>query len=491
MPRYVCIHGHFYQPPRESPWTGKIENQPSAAPFPNWNYRINQECYDANSKSPILGADGTPVRYLNNYGFISYNFGPTLLRWMDTYNPQTVKCLVEADKKSIERFGHGCAVAQVYHHAILPLCNEQDKHTEVAWGIADFEYRYKRKPQGIWLAETAADTATLEVLASHGIQFTILAPEQCKQTRPLGWKEWQKTEDTDTTQPYLILLPSGKKITVFFYHGDLAQDVAFRGALDNGEDFGKRIAKVARSHGEGRLTHYATDGESYGHHHRYGDIALAYCLKSLVEEEDIYLTNYASYLAEHPAVMEAQIHEPSSWSCAHGVGRWSDNCGCVIDPRNAGKQQWRKVLREALNWLRDRFVEDYLQITSTLVKDPWLLRHGLYRAEMNNTVDQWLDTQAEKPLSAKQRTQIKERLEIQRQALQMFTSCGWFFDDPAGLEPVQILRYAAKAIALYKEASSIDLTEPFVSKLAAMRGLKPQYPTGTVIWEELIAPTVP
>ncbi|MEC7984670.1 MAG: DUF3536 domain-containing protein [Myxococcota bacterium] len=486
MTRYVCIHGHFYQPPRESPWTNQIEVQPSAAPFPNWNYRINKECYRSNSSAPILNAKGLPALYMNNYAYISYNFGPTLLRWMQEHNPDTLECLKEADAKSIQSFGFGTALAQVYHHAIMPLCNARDKRTEISWGLADFEYRYKRPAQGIWLAETAADIPTLEALADQGIQFTILAPEQCKRVRPLGWKEWQTVKHVDTTQPYRISLPSGKSICVFFYHGDLAQDVAFRGALNNGEDFGKRIISVAMKSGEGRLTHYATDGESYGHHHRYGEVALAYCLKTLVDQEGIEITNYASYLSEHPPVMEAEIHAPSSWSCAHGVGRWSRNCGCVIDPRNAGKQEWRSDLRAALNWLRDRLKLVYEIQVGALVNEPWLLRDGWMKAELEGNLDGWIQQNAKDTLRGEDVETIRSLMEIQRHALQMFTSCGWFFDDPAGIEPVQILRYAARAMELQKQFDGTDFEEEFVQRLLNMQSLNPKYPSGLEIWAGLV-----
>ena len=485
MPRYICIHGHFYQPPRESPWTNTIEDQPSASPFPNWNHRIAYECYDANTKAAILTKEGSVDYRINNYEWISYNFGPTLLRWMNTYTPKTHDAIVEADKRSVQEFGYGTALAQVFHHAILPLCNRRDKKTEVRWGKEDFKKRYDRYPEGIWLAETAADVETLEVLAQEGFLFTILAPEQCKRFRPIGWQEWRE-EPVDTTQPYKVELPSGLSITIFFYHGDLAQDVAFRGGLNNGESFGKKIISVAKTAPKGSLTHFATDGESYGHHHRYGEVALAYCIKTLREDSDVVLTNYASYLAEHPPAWEAQIHEPSAWSCAHGVGRWSANCGCVIDPKRAGQQEWRPLLRSALNWLRDQLAESYESELEPLIDAPWLLRDGMMQAQLSNTLEDWIHSQANSTLETEQVQKVKDLLHIQTYALQMFTSCGWFFDHACGIEPVQILRYAARAIELQREVMGEDLEEDFVRLLLPIKTLNPDFPTGLELWSGLV-----
>jgi alpha-amylase/alpha-mannosidase (GH57 family) len=355
----------------------------------------------------------------------------------------------------------------------------------VIWGKEDFTHRYGRKPDGMWLAETAADTETLEILAEQGIQFTILAPEQCKRFRPIGWKEWRE-EPVDTSQPYLIRLPSGASITIFFYHGDLAQDVAFRGALDNGERFAKKIISTAQKTPEGSITHFATDGESYGHHHRYGEMALAYCLKTLSENTDVELTNFASYLASHPPAWEAEIHEPSAWSCAHGVGRWSHNCGCVIDPKNKKKQQWRGILRSTLNWLRDKLSIRFVQELELLFESPWRLRDGLLHAQLNNTCKAWIQSQAQKKLSPTEIKKVSDLLDIQTYALQMFTSCGWFFDDPDGIEPVQILRYAARAIELHHQLLGEDLEEEFVHKLSEIKGLNPELPTGFEIWSGLV-----
>jgi alpha-amylase/alpha-mannosidase (GH57 family) len=485
MTRYICIHGHFYQPPRESPWTDTIEAQPSAAPFPNWNHRIAFECYEANTKAAILREDGAVQERINNYGLISYNFGPTLLRWMKKHTPHTHEQLVEADKKSVEHFGYGTALAQVFHHSILPLCNKNDKRTEVIWGKDDFIHRYGRKPDGMWLAETAADTETLEVLAEQGILFTILAPEQCKRFRPIGWKEWREGP-VDTSQPYLIRLPSGASITVFFYHGDLAQDVAFRGALNNGERFARKIISTAKKSPEGSITHYATDGESYGHHHRYGEMALAYCLRTLSESTEVEITNYASYLAHHPPAWEAEIHEPSAWSCAHGVGRWSENCGCVIDPQNKGKQEWRKILRSGLNWLRDAINHSYLLELDPLVASPWKLRDGWLKAQLNDKLDEWIERNALRQLSSTEHNKIVSLLDIQTYMLQMFTSCGWFFDYADGIEPVQILRYAARAIELHKQVLGEDLEEEFLNKISTISSLNPKISSGFDIWVGLV-----
>ena len=436
-----------------------------------------------------MNDEGDVVEKINNYDAISYNFGPTLLSWMDASVPGLSSALVSADKRSLERWGHGTAMAQIYHHAILPLCSVEDKETEVRWGVADFEHRYGRRPEGMWLSETAADVASLEALAAQGIVFTLLAPRQANKVRALDSKgAWSQVNERtiDTTQAYLCRLPSGRTINLFFYDGDLAMEVAFRGALNNGEAFAHQIVSRARGANPGALIHYATDGESYGHHHRYGEMALAYCIKTLQGFDDVQLCNYATYLTKNPPKFEVQIHQPSSWSCAHGVGRWSANCGCVIDPALAGKQEWRAILRDGLNRLRDRINEAFLAECADLVEDPFELRHRWLGASLKGTTDELIRELQKKKLSKIQRKSLVTWMEIQKYALMMFTSCGWFFDDPAGLEPVQILRYAARAIELFETHTGLDLQSSFVADIATMRSQSEKTPTGFEIWAGLV-----
>ena len=473
--RYICIHGHFYQPPREDPSTGKIIPQPSAAPYPDWNHRITDECYAANLNAEIWNGKGEVVSVHNNYEQMSFNFGPTLLRWMKSEAPEVYENLVQN--------AGAAAMAQVYHHSILPLCNARDKKTEVLWGISDFKHRYGRPPKGMWLAETAADTASLEALAEAGIEFTILAPEQIKAIRPIGAKVYRRVNQStlDTSRPYQFNLPSGRSIVVFPYNGDLAQEVAFKGALNNGEHFAHMLIEQARHCPQDSLIHYATDGESYGHHHRKGEMALAYCFKVLNETSDVELTHYAAYLAKHPPQYEALIHEPSAWSCAHGVGRWSANCGCVIDPINAGKQEWRPILRRALNRLRDRLAQAYFMALSGLVEDPWQLRDLWLGAELEGTTEALLKTYAPSS-SDEERTQIRQWVSLQRYALMMFTSCGWFFDDAAGIEPTQILRYARQAMILHETLTGKELESWFVGELEGIQALDPKIGGALGVW---------
>ena len=446
----IVIHGHFYQPPREDPTTGQVSRQPSAAPFHDWNQRIDAECYRPNLAARILGEHGEVVRELNNWARISFDVGPTLLRWMALEDPAVLAGIVAADQESVARLGHGNAMAQGYHHAILPLADDRDRRTEVRWGLADFRRRFGRESEGFWLPECAVDEASLEVLAAEGVRFVVLAPEQCASVRTSAGPWTEVTAETlDTGRAYTIPLPSGRTIAAFFYDGGLAQGIAFGGWLDDGEAMAHRLAGA----GDGGLVHLATDGESYGHHHRYGEMALAYAFKTLEEIPGAEVTNYAAWLADHPPEMEASLVSPSAWSCAHGVGRWSRNCGCAIDQSRSGEHQWRQTLRGALNRLRDRLDEVY---------DAEMRGHGEAPWEARDLwVERLLDDEAAGRPAPIPETPVDTLLELARHRLMMFTSCGWFFDDPAGLEPVQLLRYAARAMALSTEVGGPDVTADF------------------------------
>ncbi len=324
-PRYICIHGHFYQPPRENPWLAVVEVQDSAAPFHDWNERISHECYAPNTRARLLDGQGRIINLLNNYAWISFNFGPTLLQWMADSAPEALLGIVEADRLSQERRrGHGNALAQVYNHMILPLASYRDKQTQVLWGIADFRHRFGREPEGMWLAETAVDIKSLEALAEAGIHFTILAPRQARRWRKIGEKNWNEISGgIDPSRAYLCRLPSGRSIALFFYDGIVSQQVAFERLLDHGDRFLERLYNgfdARREHAQ--LMHIATDGESYGHHHAHGDMALAYVLQRLSQDPEVRLTNYGEFLELHPPDWEVEIHEKSSWSCVHGVERW-------------------------------------------------------------------------------------------------------------------------------------------------------------------------
>jgi alpha-amylase/alpha-mannosidase (GH57 family) len=387
MDKYICIHGHFYQPPRENPWLEDIELQDLAYPYHDWNERITEECYRQNAASRILGPDRKIIDIVNNYSNISFNFGPTLLSWLELCAPDTYQKILEADRQSRENFsGHGCAIAQAYNHVILPLASTRDKHTQIIWAIRDFQKRFQRDPEGMWLPETAVDVPTLEALAEHGMKFTILAPRQAKRVRKIGAKRWNEISesDLDTTIPYLCNLPSGKQIALFFYHGRTSHEVAYGGLLHSGENFAARLLESFPENNEpAHLIHIATDGESFGHHHRHGDMALAYCVHHIATNNLAKITIYGEYLEKFPPTYEVEIWENTSWSCVHGIERWKSNCGCCADQSRRGQQQWRAPLREALDWLRDKLAACYREKMSHYHGDPWQLRNE-YVAVIND-----------------------------------------------------------------------------------------------------------
>lgn len=469
--KYICIHGHFYQPPRENAWLEVVELQDSASPFHDWNERINFECYAPNTVARILDPDQSIIKIQNNYSKISFNFGPTLLSWMEQADPKTYESIIRADKISQELFdGHGSAMAQVHAHLILPLANRRDKETQVIWGIRDFEYRFGRKPEGMWLSETAADTETLEVLAEQGLKFTVLAPRQAKAVRQINTEQWHdvNTDTVDTRRPYLVNLPSGKSIAVFFYHGGIAQGVAFEGLLNNGAHFAERFFTAFDANDDVQLAHIATDGESYGHHHRHGEMALAACLRHIEESGRAELINYAAYLAKFPPEYEAQIHDNSSWSCVHGVERWRSNCGCNSGGRPSWNQEWRKPLRETLNWLRDELIPIYEEKANLYLKDGWDARNDYISVVLDRSkenIDRFIERHAKRPLTKSERTDLLRSMEMQRQSMQMFTSCGWFFDEVSGIETNQILQYANRAIYYADQVKGVNLHNAFLHRL--------------------------
>ena len=490
--KFACIHGHFYQPPRENAWLEVLETQDSAAPFHDWNERINFECYAPNARARILNQEGYIHKILNNYARISFNFGPTLLSWMESADPKTYNAILAADRQSIEYYdGHGSALAQVYSHLIMPLANERDKQTQVAWGIRDFEHRFGRKPAGIWLAETAVDKATLEVLVDYDIQFTILAPRQAKAVRASDDDSWIQLDHAtvDPRRPYKVQLDSGRSITVFFYDGHVSQGVAFEGLLNNGPRFAERIIQTVDKSDEVQLAHIATDGESYGHHHKKGEMALADCLRYLEDHEEVTLTNYAAFLAEHPAQWEAEIYENSSWSCVHGVERWRSNCGCNSGGRPGWTQAWRAPLRETLDWLRDLLIPIYEEKAAQYLHDPWQARNAYIDIILDRSDKVWEQFVAEyvkKELSEEEETTLRRLLEMQRQAMLMYTSCGWFFDEISGLETNQILQYANRAIYYAKQVAGVELNAEFVERLA--KAPSNVHENGAVSYQKFVEP---
>jgi alpha-amylase/alpha-mannosidase (GH57 family) len=491
--KYICIHGHFYQPPRENAWLEVIEIQDSAHPYHDWNERISAECYAPNTASRILDKVGGVIKNIsNNYGRISYNFGPTLLSWMELYDRETYKAVLEADKESMQRFdGHGSAIAQVFNHMILPLANKRDKETQVIWGIRDFERRFKRQPEGMWLAETAVDTESLEILAEQGIKFTILAPRQAKAVRKVGTSEWTDVNDQtiDTKKSYKCNLPSGKSINLFFYDGNISQGVAFNGLLYDGKQFAERLISSFDSSDESaQLVHIATDGETYGHHHKHGDMALAFCLDHIEKHNDADLINYASFNAKFEPEYEAQIIENSSWSCVHGVERWRANCGC-----NSGKagytQEWRKPLREALDWLRDTLAEIFEREGKKLFRDPWKARDEYIKVILKRTdesVKRFIAGHAVVDVDVNQALRL---MEMQRHAMLMYTSCGWFFDEISGIETVQVMQYACRAIQLSRQLTQQDMEAQFLAMLETAPSNVALYGNGANVYRRLVLPS--
>ncbi len=473
MERYVCIHGHFYQPPRENPWLEEVEMQDSAYPFHDWNMKVTAECYRQNAESRILSPDRKIIDIVNNYSSISFDFGPTLLSWLEVHMPDIYESILQADKDSQKSFGgHGSAIAQAYNHIIMPLANTRDKVTQVVWGIRDFEQRFGRKPEGMWLPETAADLETLDIMAEHGIAFTLLAPRQAKQVRKIGDKKWtQVSEDNlDTQMPYVCNLPSGRKITLFLYDGAIAHDVAYGGLLNNGLDFASRLMDSFRTDGRpSALAHIATDGESFGHHHRYADMALAYCLHTIRSEKPANVTIYGQYLEKYAPTHEVEIHENSSWSCVHGVERWKSNCGCAADQSRSGRQQWREPLRKAMDQLRDKLAEAYEKNLAQFCEDPWKVRND-YIAVINDrsekNIDSFITKAAGRELSYEEKVRFLKLTEMQRMEMLMYTSCGWFFDMMSGIETVQVMEYADRAIQLHEEITGTKLHTEFVEILA-------------------------
>jgi len=469
MKRYLCIHGHFYQPPRENPWLDEIEIQDSAHPYHDWNERILAECYLPNTAARVVDHENRILDIVNNYAKISFNFGPTLLSWMERAHPEAYRSILEADQISIrERGGHGNALAQAYNHLIMPLASRRDKVTQVRWGIADFESRFKRKPEGMWLPETAVDLETLQVLAEEGIRFTILAPHQARRIRriaPDGKKgeteeKWEEVEGIDPTRTYRCFLSDGLYIDLFFYDGPISHSVAFDRLLRSGEAFVDRLkGGFSDQRDWPQLLHIATDGESYGHHFAHGDMALAYTLQEIERQQIAEWTNYGEYLSKNPPTYEVEIVEQSAWSCFHGVERWRSDCGCHSGSHPDWNQRWRQPLRVGFDALKGMLDLLFETKGETLLKDPWHARDQyilLIRKREENQLtwdeaERFLSQQQARSLTRSEKEVALQLLEMQRNAMLTFTSCGWFFDDISGLETTQNLKYAGRAIQLAKK----------------------------------------
>jgi alpha-amylase/alpha-mannosidase (GH57 family) len=537
--RYVCIHGHFYQPPRENPWLETVEIQSSAAPYHDWNERVSAECYAPNGAARVVNGKNKIIRILNNYGRISFNFGPTLLSWLQDNAKRVYRMILDADVMSQQRFGgHGSAMAQVYNHIIMPLASRRDKITQIRWGIADFESRFGRKPEGMWLSETAVDMETLDLMAAHGIRFVILAPYQCARVRPLAapvkvtkakgrqsakqaakaisaevpspngisaggaeasaeaaeeipWTE-TPTASVDTTRAYVVRLNENRSIAAFFYDGPRSRAIAFEGLLNDGETFARRLLSgFSEKSDHAQLVHVATDGESYGHHHHYGEMALAWALKWIEGEGRAKLTNYGQFLEKFPPAYEAQIFDDTSWSCVHGVERWRSNCGCNSG-RAGWNQLWRKPLREALDCLRDTVGPLVKKRAETLFKDVDAARDGYISIVLDRSresIDAFLAIHAARELGVTERTAALELMELERHAQLMYTSCGWFFDEISGIETVQVIAYAARVLQLARKLFGEDaatLEAEFVRQLSEAPSNIPAQKDGATVYEHSV-----
>lgn len=493
--RFVCIHGHFYQPPRENPWLEDVEVEDSAAPHHDWNERITAECYAPNAVSRILDGSERIAELVNNYEKMSFNFGPTLLSWLERHRSDVYRQILEADRLSLKAHnGHGNAIAQCYNHVIMPLADEYDKLTQVRWGIADFEFRFGREPEGMWLPETAVDLETLEVLAYFDIKFTILSPNQAQAVRAPGG-EWQDVSGgrIDPTRAYRCGLSKGRHIDLFFYDQPVSHDISFEGLLKSGDRFADRLMSGFSNQREhAQLMHVATDGETFGHHSRFGDMALAYAIGKIEREGLARITNYAEYLALHPPTHEVKIRENTSWSCAHGVERWRSDCGC-----NSGNthyhQRWRAPLRQALDALQEKLDEVFMRKSSIPLVDPYgavddYIEVILDRSREN--CEAFLSKRARGDLSEAQKVKAWRLLEMQRYARLIYTSCGWFFDDISNIETVKIIEYAARAIQLAREVGGVDLEPQFIRDLAKAPGNKPHLTNGAKVYEELVRPSI-
>jgi alpha-amylase/alpha-mannosidase (GH57 family) len=432
--RAFCVHGHFYQPPREDPLTGVIPAEPGAAPYHDWNERIFYECYRPNAD-------------LGNFGKISYNIGPTLFEWLQRYDLSTYHKIIELDRISLQHTGSGNAIAQSYNHTILPLANYHDKVTQVRWGIADFTHRFNRSPKGMWLPETAVDAETLEVLVDHGIEFTILAP-------------WQVNGPLPTNgQPGWVTLPGSKKIAIFFYNQDLSTRLSFDPAVSvNADEF---VINMLSSYlpgkdlinNESALVMVASDGELYGHHQSFRDKFLSYLLDGALTGRGYTLTFPELWLQMHPPREIVEIRENTSWSCLHGLSRWSGDCACT------SHNSWKSPLRKALNEIARQIDLIYLNSVKDLVPDPWELRHRYIRVYLEEqTLPDLMGELSGKTYNSDELTKIKILLRAQYERQRMFTSCGWFFEDFDRIEPRNNVAYAAQAIFLIHMATGIDLT---------------------------------
>ncbi len=495
MNRHICIHGHFYQPPRENAWLEEVEVQDSASPYHDWNERVTAESYAPNSASRILDDRDQIIDIVNNYASISFDAGPTLLGWLEKSNPAVYRAVIDADRESRAKFrGHGGAMAQAYNHMIMPLAGSRDKRTQVLWGIRDFESRFGRRPEGMWLPETAVDLESLDIMAGQGILFTILSPYQAARVREIKGGGWTDASHgrIDPKMPYVCRLPSGRDIALFFYDGPISHDVAFGDLLRNGQGFAGRLLKAFTDGGSrDELVHIATDGETYGHHHRFGDMALAYCLDYLETNKLAKITVYGDYLERFPPTHEVEIAERTAWSCGHGVERWRSDCGDSTGAHPGWNQKWRTPLREAMDWLAGRAAAVYEKEMAGFAGDPWTVRDDYIRVILNRSPDKveaFVAGHAGRKLEPAEKTKFLKLLEIERHAMLIYTSDGWFFDDISNIETVQVMQYASRTLQLLRDVGGDDLEPEYVRRLAKAASNVRELRDGARVYDQLVRP---
>jgi alpha-amylase/alpha-mannosidase (GH57 family) len=499
----LIIHGHFYQPPRENPWTGMVETELSAAPFHDWNERIHSECYAPNALVPN-GDSATADTLTNNYTNISFNFGPTLMSWLESNHPDTYARIIKADCESaLKRSGHGNAIAQAFGHAILPLCNERDLRTQIRWGLADFRYRFGREPAAMWLPETACNDTVMGALIDEGLRYVILAPHQASRVDQSDSRselagaatpKWEKvneqTLDTGVAYRYLHRDGSGRSIAACFYDGPTSRAIAFEHLLRSSQGLVERLARAAHNR---EMVNVATDGETYGHHFKFGELCLAHALEVDAPARGFSVTNYGEYLEKHPPTIKVEINnglngEGTSWSCVHGVGRWIRDCGCHTGGEPGWNQRWRTPLRQALDYLRDENI-GYFESNSRF-QDPWQARDDSIALilDRNHSREQFIFKHAGQWLSADEHWRALTYLELQRMLLLMYTSCGWFFNDISGIETIQILKYAARAIDLMEQLGLPPVSDRFLEILSEAHSNRPEIGTGADLYRQFVEP---
>lgn len=496
---YVTVHGHFYQPPRENPYLDAIERQPSASPFHDWNERIHHECYRPNAFARVLNDRGEVTGIVNNYEYLSFNIGSTLISWLERYDLEVYQRILEADRKSCDRLnGHGNAIAQVYNHIILPLASDRDKYTQIRWGKEDFRSRFGRDPEGMWLAETAVDYSTLEALVASGIRFIILAPSQAQRCRLIptdeSVTEWHEVggSQIDPTRPYRCFLKPNVQqspyIDIFFYDGPISRDMGFSDTLNNSYHLSGRVGQAVRGdHRQSQLISVATDGETFGHHKGGTEKTLAYAFLAEFPSRGWTVTNYAHYLSLNPPTWEVELKPVTAWSCAHGVDRWQDDCGC--GGGGDWHQKWRRPLRQALDWLRDQLVHVYEETGREFFRDPWATRDeyiGVIRDRTPANVSRFLARHQTHKLTASEQVDALRLLEMQRHALLMYTSCGWFFEEISRPEGTQILRYAARAMELAGDVAGVQLEKGFLKRLALAPSNVDFFKHGGEVYHQLV-----